>query len=141
MNEATLVRHETSDEGTFGVLTLDSGLSVKTAELPWRENAPGISCIPEGSYECVWRVSPRFGPCYHVLDVPDRSNILIHAGNYAGDQSRGFRSDVEGCILLGMDFGRLQGQKALVRSRTAIFNFHRALAEAPFTLHVRSVVE
>lgn len=136
MRTATLVRILESDEGTFGVLTLDSGLRVRSAELPWRGNASRFSCIPTGAYDCVWHESPRFGFCYHLEDVPDRSHILIHRGNFAGDTRLGYKSDVEGCILLGMDVGQLEGQAALLRSRTAIFNFHQALREAPFRLTI-----
>lgn len=136
MRSATLVRVLASDEGTFGVLKLDSGSQFKSAELPWRDNARRFSCIPAGEYQCRWRTSPRFGDCYHVEDVPGRSDILIHAANFAGDTRLGFKSDVEGCIALGMDVGQLEGQTALLRSRIAMFNFHNALGEAPFVLRI-----
>jgi hypothetical protein len=134
LNSATLIREPSTDEGTFGVFALDSGLTFRTAELPWRNNARRVSCIPKGVYECRWRTSPRFGPCYRIEDVPGRSEILFHAGNFAGDRSRGFQTDVEGCILLGLDVGVMDGQRAVLRSRVALFNFHQAMKEAPFEL-------
>ncbi len=52
-------------------------------ELPWLDNAPNISCIPEGQYVVRKRLSPGKGvivPQY--IGVPDRSFIQIHVGNY-----------------------------------------------------------
>lgn len=68
-----------------------------TLELPWKENQKDISCIPEGVYECRRKESIRFGGCYELLNVPDRSNILIHAGNTP--------EHTHGCILLGLVIG------------------------------------
>ncbi len=136
MIAATIVREESTDEGTFGVFTLDSGLRLRSAELPWRDNARKLSCIPVGVYQCVWHTSPRFGECYRLRDVPGRSDILFHAANFAGDTTMGYRSDLEGCIALGLDVGVLDGQRALLRSRVAMFNFHNALREASFSLRI-----
>lgn len=136
MTIGRLIREPSEDVGTFGRLTFDFGLTVRTLELPWRENARAVSCIPTGRYECVWRHSPRFGDCYHVLDVPKRSDILIHAGNLAGDVAKGFKSDVQGCILVGTGDGLIDGQRGIIRSRTALFNLHSALREAPFVLEI-----
>lgn len=62
-------------------------------ELPWKANQKQISCIPEGTYNIVPHKSPKFGHCLLVKDVPDRSNILIHAGNTT--------KDTKGCLLPG----------------------------------------
>ena len=64
-----------------------------TLELPWLDNARGISCIPAGTYECKKHRSPSKGDCISVMDVRGRDNILIHAGN--------FTRNTEGCILVG----------------------------------------
>lgn len=68
-----------------------------TLELPWKDNAKNISCIPKGSYTLVRHWSRKF-PYIHLqlLDVPNRSGILIHAGNTPKDTS--------GCILLAKNF-------------------------------------
>ncbi|MDE3235502.1 MAG: hypothetical protein KGO81_06065 [Bacteroidota bacterium] len=76
-------------EGTNGDLWLgDEGLC-HTIELPWKENAHNISCIPEGRYELEKRYSPKFQ--WHVLlkNVQDRSLILIHPANDAMKELRG----------------------------------------------------
>lgn len=137
MKQAVLTRSVSSDHGTFGTLVLDSGEEFRTAELPWRENAPFLSCIPTGFYRCVWKHSPRFGFVYELKDVPNRSHILIHAGNYAGDQKKGLRSDTDGCILLGQKVGRLNEQAVVLQSRVALLILRKAMNEQPFALTIR----
>ena len=110
------------EQGTAGVMYTE-GFSCYTLELPWKRNTKNISCIPEGVYKCSFKHSPKFGPVYQVEDVPGRTHILLHAGNWAGDTQRGFLSDVEGCILLGDNLGELKGQRALINSRKALNRF------------------
>lgn len=64
-----------------------------TIERPWLSNRPNISCIPEGSYQLKPYSSERFPHVWELQDVPGRSLILIHAGNYA--------HDIQGCIAVG----------------------------------------
>lgn len=67
----------------------------KTLELPWKNNQRSISCIPEGTYE-VWRMAPNPKRPYFyfwVQNVPHRTGILFHPGNYT--------SQIRGCILPG----------------------------------------
>jgi hypothetical protein len=37
--------------GTNGDLLLNGDKVCSTIELPWKKNAPKVSCIPEGEYE------------------------------------------------------------------------------------------
>lgn len=104
------------------MLQLD-GQALRTVELPWRDNTPRTSCIPPGVYRCAIVQSPRFGRVYGVRDVPGRSHILIHAGNYGGDVSKGYRSDLLGCIAPCMTHGQLNGQMAGLSSRAALAEF------------------
>jgi len=58
----------------------------------------------------TWERSPKFGMCWHVNDVPNRTHILIHAGNTA--------RDVVGCVavgrsLLGDSIGVSESRKAM----------------------------
>lgn len=66
-------------------------------ELPWKDNTREISCIPVGVYDAVKRsasASPsRNYDHIHVLNVPQRSFILIHTGNWY--------NHTQGCILTG----------------------------------------
>lgn len=141
MHHLTLLRDQTGDQGTLGVLTAP-GLLLRTIELPWRDNARNVSCIPAGVYRCEMRPSPRFGrDLYEVLDVPARSEILIHPANLGGDASLGFRSDLEGCIGPGLFETVLDGQLAVASSRRATKTLHRLLGGEPFTLTVREAYE
>ena len=79
------------------------GFRCFTLELPWRDNARNISCIPPGTYWIRKFISPRFGMVFLFEDVPNRSAIEIHAGNYT--------RDIEGCILVGKSITHLDGDQ------------------------------
>jgi len=121
--ELTLQRLEVAERPTLGFLEISSAPSFShhllTLELPFRDNQKNISCIPKGTYECV-RVYNRaigFPPrripiTYEVKDVPGRSGILFHAGNFV--------SNTQGCILLGLSLSKepyiiLESRQAMVR--------------------------
>ena len=67
-----------------------------TMELPWINNQKRISCIPKGRYLVKKHTSSKYGECFWVQDVPDRTEILIHLGNY--------NFNTLGCILPGRRF-------------------------------------
>ena len=119
-----LCRLARSDHGTEGIL-LTGDFSCKTLELPWRDNQRQISCIPPGEYNVEMRLSNKYGRVYWVRKVPNRTYILIHSGNYAGDVSKNFKSHVMGCILLGKVHGYLAGQRAVLNSRISVRAFMR----------------
>jgi hypothetical protein len=73
-------------EGTNGELKL---VVCNTIELPWLQNQRYVSCIPEGRYELRKRFIKKFGLHLLVVDVPDRSWILIHPANDAKTQLKG----------------------------------------------------
>lgn len=88
---------------SLGSLQIFHGLErvfdYKTLELEDRNNKRNISRIPEGSYWVAPRESETHKWHFHVLGVPDRDYILIHAGNrYV---------HTEGCILTGSSFKHL----------------------------------
>ncbi len=137
MKDVFLVRTVTSDQGTEGFLTeLDGGFFCRTLECPWRDNKRSVSCIPAGEYIVVIRQSPKFGRKYWVTNVPNRSWILIHSGNVAGDVNKGFRSHVQGCILLGKELGFLYGQRAILNSRITVNKFMNYMDYKQFKLHI-----
>jgi len=135
--DVTLTSVPSTDQGTFGKFDLANGISYFSLELPWRNNAHGISCIPDGIYTCHWINSPKHGECYQVLDVSGRSMIEIHPANYAGDVSKQFISDLEGCIALGTALGILHNQLAVLNSRKAIAEFHAQQNKQDFKLTIR----
>ena len=137
MADALLTRLDQSAEGTFGRLVAGRQAFL-TGELPWADNAPNVSCIPAGTYRCVWSKSPRFGrPMYLVDGVRGRAGIRFHAANLAGDVSQGYRSQLNGCITLGEKLGYIQGQKAILLSAPAIRRFEAYFSGRTFTLEVR----
>lgn len=135
MKTVYLLRTRTSDQGTEGTLLTD-GFICKTLELPWRENRQSISCIPSGEYNVVIRKSPKYGSTYWVTKVPNRSYILIHGGNWAGDTKKGFKTHVNGCILLGKSHGFLSDQRAILNSRVTVRKFRNTMVDKPFLLKV-----
>lgn len=139
-----LTRLNTSLEGTFGELRDEDGqLICYTGELPKYagkasvQNERQTDCIPYGTYACSIVNSPKFGYVYGVADVPCRSAILIHAGNFCGDKKAGYRSDVEGCVLLGQTLGHANGQRAVLNSKAAIQDLYKYTDRQDFTLIIR----
>lgn len=129
-------RVESTDEGTFGVVAL-KGMSCYSVELPWRDNQRQVSCIPTGKYLCKLVNSPRFGKVYQVTGVPGRSNILIHPANVAGDVSKGFKTELQGCIALCGRLGWIKGQRAGLLSRPTVAQFMSIMGGNPFELEIR----
>ena len=100
--DVLISRYESTDQGTFGILrVLSSGFRCHTLELPNRDNAPNMSCIPAGTYTVVPYTSRKFGICYLLKDVQGRTWILTHTGNVAGDTVKGWHTQSAGCILVG----------------------------------------
>jgi len=135
LKKVYLFRTTTSNQGTKGILATD-GFDCKTLELPWRNNKRNISCIPTGEYIVKIRQSPKFGRIYWITDVNGRSWILMHSGNVAGDISKGFRTHVNGCILVGKQFGELYGQQAILNSRITLRKFMNYMKYEPFKLKI-----
>jgi hypothetical protein len=122
MINCNLIREFSNDYGTFGHIEIDGHIWA-TGELPWRDNKNGISCIPTGTYKVAWLKSPTKGWCYHILNVQGRDGILIHKGNYCGDINKGYKSDIKGCILLGLGFKTVRDQTVVADSAAAIKKF------------------
>ena len=75
--------------GVNGILLFDGTELCKTIELPWQDNQPRVSCIPEGAYRLRQRRSPKFKDHFEIMDVVNRSYILFHAANDATKELRG----------------------------------------------------
>jgi hypothetical protein len=78
-------------EGTNGEVRCVGKTICFTIELPWLGNQRSISCIPEGRYELKKRFVQKFGLHLLLVDVPNRSWILIHPATNA-------KLHLKGCI-------------------------------------------
>ena len=143
MRDAILRRDISGDEGTLGLLQAPNMDLVHIMEPPWRGNRRSISCIPFGAYTVVPHISPRFGRCLLVMDVPNRSHILVHAGNVGGDTGRGFHTHTHGCLLPGLRRGAIKvkgrRQAAVLSSRPAFRRLIGWAGDRPFRLEVINV--
>ncbi len=110
-----LVRISEYNGATLGVLCVDGMPEFVTLEDAWRDNERMISCIPVGRYKVMPRNSPKFGRTWQVMDVPERDHILFHAGNT--------HKNTNGCILLGLQYGTIENDMAILASRSAFHKF------------------
>jgi hypothetical protein len=108
--------------GCFSDWFNDAGeLICHAVEKPWENNAPFVSCIPEGAYGLVEYASPKFGQTWamlnHELGVglfvgdSDRYACLIHKANWP--------HQVQGCIAPVSEFTVLGDKWAGSSSRAA----------------------
>ena len=118
--------------GTNGMLTYNGRLLCYTIELPWQNNAPQRSCIPEGSYALTRRYSQRFRDPLQVNGVAGRHYILLHPANNALAELRGCIAPVT--LLTGEGMGAFSKRACQV-----IFKLvWRKLEEGPFFLTIKS---
>ena len=101
MIQAILHRLKYDEFQTQGIFNLyndeiDLLFACNTLELPWDANKRESSCIPKGQYKVSPRLSDRYGDHFILEAVPNRTEILIHWGNY--------HRDTLGCILIGAGF-------------------------------------
>lgn len=115
MKQLKLVRVTEYNGATLGVLLVDGSPEFVTLEDPWRDNERMISCIPQGKYKIKKHNSPKFGKTFIVDNVTQRDHILFHAGNT--------HKDTHGCILLGLQYGTLNNEPAILASKSAFDKF------------------
>ena len=96
-----------------------SGLSMERGYL---DNIRNISCVPKGVYNLTYEFSPRFDRfLWELKNVPNRSEVKIHAANYWHELS--------GCVSLGsrlLDLDK-DGFYDLANSGNTVLSFHIAL--------------
>ncbi len=111
-------------------------------ELPDRGNAPRLSRVVAGRYWVEYLASSasgRWRDVYWVQDVPQRFGILFHAGNFAGDTTKGKQTDSLGCPLPALRLGKLAGQLAGLASRQALSRIHAITGRRGFWLEIRDL--
>ena len=90
----TIERAYPKQDYIIGRLSIDFEPLCNTLELPWRDNAPNVSCIPPGRYQVYLTYSPKFGRDLPlVTGVPGRSGIRFHRANWP--------REIQGCIAPG----------------------------------------
>ena len=104
--------------GTNGLWLHEQDLVCYSIELPWLENMHGVSCIPEERYVLQKRFTEKRGEHLVIMDVPERSGILIHPANYALEQLRGCIAPVT--TLTGPGRG-INSCKATARLHALVF--------------------
>lgn len=128
MGKLSLLIETNNDDGvqTLGIMYVLNEMNeiqfmCRTLELPWKDNLKRVSCIPSGTYNVVKHHSPKFGKCFWVKDVPGRSEILIHTGNY--------HKDVLGCILVGDDFkdSNKDGRLDVINSKKTLEKLYKMM--------------
>lgn len=105
-------------KGTNGTLEFQEKFICHTIELPWKNNNPKVSCIPEGEYFIRKRYSKRFLCHLEIINVSGRSLILFHPANYA-------LKELQGCIapvtkLSGPGLG-LMSRKAFTKLKNLVY--------------------
>ena len=139
MKTVNIYRGKPTDEGTFGIVAFKEKRWY-SLELPDKNNQKNISCIPQGEYICKIRYSPHFKRnTYHLQNVKDRTYILIHSANLAGDKDKGYQSHLNGCIALGKSRGSMKNkhgnpQRAIFTSAVAVREFMEAMNNEDFKL-------
>lgn len=124
-----LVRLDKNEFGVFGVLLMDGKAFCVTLEPEDKNNQENISCIPTGTYLCKRVVTPRHGETFQILNVPNRTNVLFHAGNT--------EIDTLGCVLVARQFGVLGAKRAILNSGDTFKQFmHDTINETYFSLHI-----
>jgi len=124
----TLERFTYAPWATHGRMWID-GKVVYTVERPWLDNAPSISCIPDGYYTCRPRRFFRGDyQAIEILNVPGRSHILFHIANWP--------EELEGCIAPVSKITGRGGSK----SRFAFNHLMRYYGHQAFMLNIRPVM-
>jgi hypothetical protein len=130
METYVIVRVVSTIDGIAGMFMHEYRFPIcNTLELPWKDNAHNISCIPPTvivdqvggrtriipDYICLRTVSPNGIVRWEVTGVEGRSSILIHGGNTI--------EDTEGCIILAEKFDVVGARNGVLESTEAYDEF------------------
>ena len=94
----------------------------KVLEPQYNDNKKN-SCINLGDYYVEKVNSPKYGICFQIVDVINRTHILLHWGN--------FRKNTLGCLLLGSTFKDIDqdGNKDLINSKDTFNAFMKIMPD------------
>ena len=127
-------RFEQTDKGTISANLINTGDDTfnqfgYNIELPWVDNRVGVSCIPTGFYNFRKIVRLDGSEAIEILNVPNRTHILVHSGNYM--------KDTEGCLLPNISYSYSRESKTPygITSRTQVKQLLKALPTTG-TIHI-----
>lgn len=131
MYNIDLIRLVDNSKETYGILVDSTAPLCSTLELSYKDNKSNISSIPCGKYICERGISPSQnkklgGKVFKVLNVPNRTDVLIHIGNTV--------KDTKGCILVGSQYGK----DSLIDSTSAMIKLLEILPDR-FELNIKEV--
>lgn len=115
-----LIRLDATDQGIFGKLETE-GFSCVTLE---RHDI----AIPVGHYSMCLYSSPTHGVVPLLRNVPGRTMIEIHAGNWEHQSL--------GCILVGKTRTILEGKQAIGESKSTLKQLVKLLQASPEALSI-----
>ena len=101
--------------GTFGVVKINKQAFSVCLEPADLENKQNVSSVPVQQYLCQRYSSAKYPDTFQITNVPNRSKVLFHAGNYI--------KDTEGCVLLAQYFSKLKGNRAVLNSGLTFKSF------------------
>lgn len=119
-----LQRDFQTEKGTTGRLFIDGALFCVSLERPAARFADEHPCIPAGEYRVLLYDSPHFRRVMPLLvDVPGRTEIEIHWGNFV--------RDFQGCVGVGASRSILpDGSPAIWSSRATFDQLFAAIESA-----------
>ncbi len=128
MKTLKLKRTQHLEQATLGTLTIDD---VKTGPIYTLENPKRAtdvdSRIPAGVYTCKPYSSVKHPNVYEIMDVPNRTAILLHTGNR--------ESETLGCILIGNKMAT-KPEPMIYESKKCFERFRTLIGHESFTLTI-----
>lgn len=127
MKTVILQRCFSNELATLGALQIEYQKHdpIFTLENPKRETDHD-SLIDAGTYICKKFSGAKYQNVFEVTNVPRRTSILLHWGN--------FEKDTQGCILLGLQAGSMNDAPCIMQSRNAFELFRKLINDDVFQL-------
>lgn len=117
-----LKRQEERRGATIGNIFYNDVFITSCFELPWRDNAEWISCIPPGTYGLEFKDSPKFKrKLLTVLDIPGRKNVRFHPANKT--------HELQGCIAPFMTASVVNNEFFGSHSAKALANLEKVVRD------------
>lgn len=119
MNKFILKREIIANTAILGTLYDGDKILARSLENPYRESSKD-SAIPTGKYRCT-KDDTGIHRYWKLLNVPGRSNIESHPGN--------FEADTEGCIIYGKSWSIMKNQLSVTDSVATFVRLKKILPD------------